>query len=134
MTARLCRRKDSNNAIDTMGIAASSVCMVHCALMPVVISLLPMVGAGWLEHDWTHKILAFLVLSLALSSVVPAYLRHRTNSVLFAMAAGLSLVLFATFACGHIIHECYEVPLISIGNILVVAAHLRNRAVLRTCC
>ncbi len=124
---RSCGQKQKNEGLlDNMGILASSLCMIHCLTLPFLISVLPLVGMQFLESDFTHEILAFFVLAFACLAVVPAYLKHKKLRVLVCMSIGLFFVLFATFA-HQVLGECFEMPLISIGNIFVVAAHLQNK-------
>ncbi len=125
---RKCRWKLS---FDTLGICASSLCLVHCMAVPLLISVLPVVGSRFLEADWTHKALAFFVLSFALLAVAPGYLKHKKRAVLLGLATGLSFVLAATFLSGKLLDNKWEVPLITIGNLIVVATHWRNRILCR---
>lgn len=121
------KKKHRRISFDTLGIIASCLCMMHCLAMPIVISVLPVVGARWLEADWTHKLLAFFVVSFGLLAVAPGYLKHRKRSVLLGLVTGLSFVLFATFVSGILLGEEWELPLITIGNLIVVATHWHNR-------
>jgi hypothetical protein len=113
--------------LDTLGVAASSLCLVHCLLMPLVILMLPALSASIVHNEATHYLLAVFVTIFCLTAVVPGYLRHSRKEVLFLMLVGLSLVLFATFVAGPVLGESWEVPLISVGNLLVVGAHVFNR-------
>jgi hypothetical protein len=116
--------------MDTLGIVASSLCVVHCLAMPVLLLALPSMTAQMLESDYTHVVLAGAVTAFCILAIVPGYMRHSNKSVLALMLAGLSLVLTATF-CLHLLgHDGLEMPIITVGNLLVVFAHLRNRRLL----
>ncbi len=114
-------------SLDKLGILASTICMVHCISMPLLISALPFVGAGFLESDFTHEVLAAFVLVFALASLVPSYLKYKDNVILAGLIAGLSTVMFATFFVEKTLGHGWEMPLISVGNIIIVLTHLRNR-------
>lgn len=114
--------------LDNLGIAASSLCLVHCLALPIVLTFLPLLGWQFLLRHETHRLLAAFVVSFALMAVVPGYLKHRSRFVLAGMVAGVIAVLLATFWLGSLPDDRYELPLITAGNLLVVAAHLRNRA------
>jgi hypothetical protein len=118
-------------SMDALGICASTLCLFHCLAMPFVIGALPLLGLKFLEGHAAHVVLAGFVLAFALSAVVPGYLKHRRKDILFMMLAGLSVVLYATFIAQYTVGESWEVPLISIGNLTLVATHLRNRALCR---
>lgn len=101
--------------------------MVHCVSMPLLVSILPSIGMTFLEGHAAHQILAFFVVGFALAAVLPAYLKHRRKAVLWSMIIGVSLVLTATFGSGTLFPESFELPLITVGNLLVVLTHWRNR-------
>lgn len=116
--------------LDTLGIVASAVCLVHCLAMPFVMLAIPAVTAEMLASDYTHMVLAGAVTAFCLLAIVPGYMRHNNKAVLGLMLAGLALVLTATFLLHLLGHEGLELPIISVGNVLVVFAHVRNRRLL----
>jgi hypothetical protein len=75
----------------------------------------------------THYVLAVFVVAFCLFAIIPGYRRHRHSHVLAGMVLGVSLVLFATFVVDDMFGPYWEMPIITLGNFLVVAAHLRNR-------
>ncbi len=113
-------------SFDMLGIAASSICLVHCLAMPFVISFLPLLGWQFLEGKTAHQILAGFVFCFAIFGIVPGYLKYRHNSVLAGMVMGLTMVLVATLLCGYVLPEQMELPLITIGNLILVATHWHN--------
>lgn len=111
--------------LDSLGVATSAICIIHCALIPIL-CLLPAVG--YFSHDdLTHKILAFWVSLFCLTAIGLGYSQHKSVSVIALMVLGLSLVLFATFGHSLGLSEGHEVVLISIGNLIVIRAHFLNR-------
>jgi hypothetical protein len=114
-------------SLDALGITASTICIIHCMAMPFVITMLPFLGWQFMEGRTAHHILAGFVITFALLAVVPGYLKHKRRDVLASMLLGLSFVLYATFAPRRILPENLELPLITIGNIILVATHWRNR-------
>ncbi len=115
---------------DSLGIATSVICMIHCALVPVLVCLLPVLGRAFVHDDISHKLLAFWVLTFCLLAIVPGYLRHRRPHIVALMALGLFLVMFATFGQAKGLPEAQEVILISIGNLIVISTHYLNRKLL----
>jgi len=115
-------------SLDTLGITASTICIIHCMAMPFVIGMLPLLGWQFLEGKTAHHVLAAFVITFALTAVVPGYFKHKRREVLAAMLLGLSCVFYATFAPAAILPDKLELPLITIGNIILVATHWRNRS------
>jgi hypothetical protein len=117
-------------AMDLAGVFASSLCMVHCLVFPIVLALLPVVAQPLMEHDVLHVGLAGFVLFFCVSAYLPGYLRHGDRRLLYVGAAGLSLVFFATFQARYW-GEIAEVAILTVGNLLIVFGHLLNRYLLR---
>ena len=113
--------------MDCLGVGASSICAVHCFLMPFVLTGLSMIGVHFIQHDATHMVLASLVLFFCLMAIVPGYKRHGNKRVVATMFAGVSLVMFATFFAESMFGERGEFLIMTLGNVLVITAHLLNR-------
>ena len=97
---------------------------------------MPGLSTSVLHDETTHYLLAFFVLAFCVGAIVPGYIKHGRAPVLALMMVGLSLVLFATFFAHPLLGESAEVPLITVGNLLVITSHLLNRKLLATldCC
>jgi hypothetical protein len=115
---------------DTLGIAASALCVVHCLALPLVAIALPALASRIGDDHLTHAILALFVVAFCLFAIIPGYRTHRHYAVLAGMASGVTLVLFATFCADSMLGQYWEMPIITVGNFLVVAAHLQNRRLL----
>ena len=125
--AQMHARAAAIGSFDNLGMAASTICLIHCLLMPFLITMLPIVGWQCLESKHAHHILAAFVFAFAVFAIVPGYLKHRRTSILLSTVFGLSLVLAATFVCGCILAESLELPMITAGNLILVATHWQNR-------
>jgi hypothetical protein len=97
---------------------------------------MPGLSGSLLHDETTHYLLAFFVLTFCVSAIVPGFMKHGRLPVLALMMVGLSLVLFATFFAHPLLGESAEVPLITVGNLMVIASHLLNRKQLSAldCC
>ncbi len=113
--------------LDTLGVGASSLCAVHCLLMPFIIASLPMLGLQSLREGEVHPLLAGFVMFFAITSIVPGYRKHKECSTLISMVIGLALVLLATFVIEPNMGETSEMIVITIGNLLLVLAHVKNQ-------
>jgi len=106
------------------GIAASTLCLVHCLAMPLLLLALP--ALGWAAGEHTHKALIGVALAAALLSLGPGYLAHRRLPVLLLGCAGLAALAAAAFVVGPRYGESAETALSVAGAIVLCAAHLRN--------
>jgi hypothetical protein len=114
-------------SMDTLGIFASTLCLIHCLAMPLVVAFLPVLGLQFLEGHGAHQTLAGFVVAFGLLAILPGYLKHRKPLVLAGLVVGLTLVLSATFGYVAGLSESAELPLITVGNLVLVASHLFNR-------
>lgn len=121
-------------ALDVAGMTASTVCLVHCLAMPVVIAMLPTFASQLFESEWFHIVLAFAVLIFCLLAFIPGYARHHDKRLILIGAAGLSFVFFATFVARYW-GEQIEISLVTVGNLILVGGHLLNRKLTnKVCC
>ena len=73
---------------DLLGIACSTGCALHCAAMPVVASVAPSLGWGWLSGSLVHQLFAMLCTFFNLGMLVAGIL----HKVLIGAGVGLQTV------------------------------------------
>lgn len=113
---------------DMFGMLAGVVCLIHCLLLPTVLSMLPTLAVIHLGHDSTHVLLFSWVVLFSLS-ILLGYKKHRQKNVLSLMLIGLCLVMTATFHHALGFSETLELPIITLGNLILVLAHFMNRRI-----
>jgi hypothetical protein len=118
---------------DRLGVVASALCMVHCIALPVAFALLPALAAYDGVGDYTHVLFGVVLVGISLFSFVPGYRQHRTTGVPALAAAGLALVLAGAFGGHALAGESGETVLTVAGSVLLIAAHVRNRALCVRC-
>jgi hypothetical protein len=120
-------------SLDNLGIVASVICLIHCMAMPFILALLPFMGLSFLDSEEAHWVLAFFIIGFALVAIFPAYLKHKRPGILSAMIVGMLLVVFGAFFAEHTLGHAYEMPLLVVGNLILVATHWRNRSLIKCC-
>lgn len=109
--------------MDRVGFTASSLCAIHCALMPFVITLLPLVGLEFLSSPWVEISIIVLSILIGIASLIPSYLKyHRRILPLLLLIVGFMLI-FGTHLLG--LHEL-EPVLVPLGGFTIAGAHLLN--------
>ena len=82
----------SRKVLDRVGALGSLLCAIHCALLPLVIAVLPSLGvAAWLGSSFEEAFVLFAT-GLGLFSMIWGYRRHRA-------VQALSLLVRATAPC-----------------------------------
>ncbi len=112
--------------LDRLGATGSLVCAIHCALLPLVIALLPSLGiAAWLGDGFEEGFVVFATL-LGLFTLVWGYRRHRAVRALWLLLPGLgALWLGVGYAPLHHALVPHAVVM-TLGGTLVGLAHLAN--------
>ena len=119
----------SENVLDRVGVVTSLACAVHCAVMPLVIGLLPLVGASVFSSPQTEWIFVVTSFTVGISSLVPAYLRkHKRARPILLFIIGLSLILIARLALDEL---RAELPFVITGGNVVISTHVINRKLCR---
>lgn len=106
--------------LDHTGIAASLACAVHCAALPLVTTLIPLVGLTFLANPLVEIFMLTLSLCIGMLALLSAYRLHQQKLPLFILLSG-----FLCVGLGHYLTYA-EVFLIPTGGLLIAAAHLFN--------
>jgi uncharacterized membrane protein YoaK (UPF0700 family) len=106
---------------DAFGIAASVACAIHCAVLPLILSSLPLFGINIIENQ------GFEFLMIALAFVVGVYSlyhgrkkHHHSYYPMVLFGAGISLLFIKSMLHSHSL--MLLLPAVS----LVVIAHYLN--------
>jgi hypothetical protein len=106
---------------DALGIGASLACAIHCAMLPLFLSSLPLFGINIIENiafEAGMIILAFLIGSY---SFYHGYKKHHHSIIPFLIFfSGFSLLVLK-----QVFHQ-YQLWLLIPAVVLIVTAHLRN--------
>jgi hypothetical protein len=128
----------SSEKLDTMGASASALCAIHCALMPFVVTALPLIGLGFLAERWAEWAFLGVAATLATLSLCLGQREHRSRGPLAVASVGVVLLLCAQGGHhhvddGHIHIEWSVMALKVLGGLTLAAAHLVNRRLCRAC-
>lgn len=115
------------NRWDKLGILISGLCVVHCLAIPIVILMFPAISMRFFPaEDSTHIILLAFILGVAGVAFHSGYRQHGKWQPLAWLAAGLALVLFATFFVHDHMGHAWEPIFAIIGSVCLIRAHYLN--------
>ncbi|WP_099035676.1 MerC domain-containing protein [Lacimicrobium alkaliphilum] len=119
----------SNNLLDRMGIWASSLCALHCLLLPILIPLIPYIGASFVAQDWFERSILTTSMIIGFWALLSGFYRyHRQIYPLYSLVLG-GLIYWNKDMFG----EAYEPFTIAVGALLIIAAHIINFKLCRSC-
>tara|TARA_X000000950_G_scaffold142871_1_gene177106 strand:- start:3823 stop:4218 length:396 start_codon:yes stop_codon:yes gene_type:complete len=115
--------------IDNLGITISSVCAIHCVLLPAIFIIAPY---SFLASHEFHEALIYFILPCAAIAFILGCRKHGDIKV--AVMGTLGVMLLASSLLFHDIFHAEEhseeliTVLITIaGSVMLILSHLRNR-------
>ncbi|MCY4402240.1 MAG: MerC domain-containing protein [Candidatus Poribacteria bacterium] len=119
----------SQELVDNTGACLSFACAIHCMAMPLLVTILPLVGLSFLVSEPAELAIIGGAVVLALGSIVWGIRHHRSWRAFLVLVVGIAFI-----ATAHISAEgIYEIMLHSTGGILLASAHLINRHLCKIC-
>lgn len=106
---------------DALGIGASLACAIHCALLPLFLSSLPLFGVNIIENTGFEIFMIALALAIGTYSLYHGYRWHHHSVMPMALFyTGFFFLVLKQFFIHY--HTWLLIPAV----ILIVAAHLIN--------
>ena len=106
---------------DALGIAASIACAIHCAVLPLIMSSLPILGINIINNFWFEIFMIVLAMGIGLHSLTHGFKKHHHRVLpIIVFIIGISLLLVK-----QILHQ-YQIWFLVPAVILIVSAHYIN--------
>ena len=107
---------------DRIGIGLSGICAIHCLLVPVVISLIPLWPAFEELHGYTHL---FFFLAIAPTVILSLRRKHESLSITLYLTFGV-LIIFLAWFFNEALGEYGEAGITLIGSVMLIRGHWLN--------
>jgi hypothetical protein len=108
--------------LDWFGAAASFVCAVHCAVLPIVVAALPWAGLESFDSPGFDRAFAVFAMAFGLLVIGTAACAQRLRTVASLYAGGVALLAAGLAPIGAWHHA-----VLALGGAGIAAAHLVNR-------
>jgi hypothetical protein len=119
--------------VDQIGAWTSALCVIHCLLTPVVLSI-SAVSAHFLpSEERTHRILAVAIAGLGATALLKGFRKHRSLRVLLLMSTGLAFIFGGAWWGDHLPSHAAEVLVTLVGSGFMISAHRMNHTFCRDC-
>lgn len=106
---------------DALGIAASIACAIHCAVLPLVMSSLPILGINIINNFWFEIFMILLAMGIGLHSLTHGFKKHHHRLLpIIVFVIGIVLLLVK-----QVFHQ-YQIWFLVPAVILIVSAHFIN--------
>ena len=114
-------------AFDKFAVMLSGICILHCLLAPVVLTLLPILSVSAFVEDLVfHKLMLWLVLPTSAIALVLGCRKHRDFSILLTGAAGMLMLILIAFWAHSLLSANGEKIATTAAGILLAFSHYLN--------
>jgi len=118
---------------DNLGICASALCVVHCIVTPVLLSVSAVFAHFIPGEETTHRALAVGVAGLGAIALIKGFRTHGRRRILGLMALGLGFIFAGAFYGDRLPSHGYEVVVTMTGSLLMITAHRMNHTFCSNC-
>ncbi len=111
-------------------MSASIICAVHCALLPLVLMLVPALGLAWLDSAWVDWTMVTVAAGIAFKAHRAGHRLHKRCLPANVALAGIALII--TTIClfkGSVSQHYVQAS----GALLITGSHFLNRRFCRKC-
>ena len=106
---------------DALGIAASVACAIHCAVLPLLMSSLPILGINIINNVFFEYGMILLAAAIGIYSLMHGFKKHHhqyTPMIIFSIGIVLLLLKQAI--------DSYRLVLLIPAVMLIICAHVIN--------
>lgn len=122
-------RESKDKLLDRVGIWTSSLCALHCLLLPILLPLVPLLAGTFFAEAWFERTILSLSMIIGFWALLSGFQRyHRRLYPLFSLLLG-GLIYWNKDLFG----ADYEPVTITVGAMLIVASHVINLRLCQHC-
>lgn len=111
---------------DRLGATASFLCAIHCAVLPFVIALLPLMGLEFLADHAFERGFVLFAAALATTTLVTGHRKHARRLPLMLAVPGVVLLVLGVTVVDLQAHTTVHSVMVTCGGLLVASAHMIN--------
>lgn len=115
-----------SNRLDGMAVILSGTCMLHCLVLPLLVTLFPIVQGSLLEEKYFHLIMLVFILPTSLIALTVGCRRHRDTLTIGLGTVGLTTLGITAFWGHELFGLSGERVVTTIGGFVLAAAHIQN--------
>lgn len=116
-----------STTLDKISVALSGICILHCLLTPILITLLPIISLNsFVDDELFHKLMLWIVLPTSCTALFIGCRKHRDTLIATTGIVGMLILIFVTFWGHDLFGLTGEKVATSIGGIILAISHILN--------
>lgn len=117
------------NVFDKIGITVTSLCAIHCIMLPVILPVLPLLGLSAAHNHAFERIVLLVTMVLGFITLFIGFQRyHRKLYPFYSLFLG-GFIYWQKDVWGH----QYEHAVLMVGAAFVILAHIMNMRLCNHC-
>lgn len=119
----------NNSKLDRFGVWLTSLCALHCLLLPILIPLAPLIASSFVADVWFERVILSASILVGFAALFIGFQKyHRQLYPIYSLVLG-ALIYWNK----HMFGEAYEPITIAVGAFLIIGAHLANLRLCKKC-
>ncbi len=106
---------------DGLGIGTSLACAIHCAVLPLFFTSVPLLGTNIIHNPWFEWTMILLALGIGINALRHGYLRHHHRILPIVLLTSGFAFLIAKEWMGAL-----HIPFVILAVGLIISAHYLN--------
>ena len=120
-----------STTLDKVAVMLSGVCILHCLLAPIVMTLVPIIFSNTLFSDLVfHQLMLWLVVPSSVIALFIGCRQHRNSVIAITGILGISMLIIVAFVGHEYLGDSMEKVASGIAGLLLAVSHILNY---RTC-
>jgi len=116
-----------STTLDKFGILLSGVCMVHCLLTPIIVTLAPILSLNIMVEDLLfHTLMLWFVLPTSCIALFLGCRKHKKFSIVATGVVGMAVLITVALFGHDIFGERGEKIATTVGGFIIVISHYLN--------
>jgi len=116
-----------STTIDKFAISLSGVCLMHCLLAPVLVTLTPIFTLSAVAEDILfHQLMLWIVLPTSMVALFLGCRKHRLFSIAATGLLGILILVIVAFFGHEFFGSVAEKIATSIGGLILAGSHYLN--------
>ena len=116
-----------SESLDKFAIALSGVCIVHCLISPIIITLLPIFALNSMVEDILfHQLMLWIVLPTSCIALFIGCRKHREILIAITGIVGMLILIIVAFFGHDLFNSSYEKIMTIVGGLVLAISHTLN--------
>jgi hypothetical protein len=124
--------------VDKIGMISSLSCAIHCTIMPLVVTMMPIIGLSLLATEEFEWMLLIGSSVMGILSLCFGFKKHKSLKAFSFLSTGLALIVIGRLTHHHyhtfkIFHLDIYILFLLAGGLLVSFSHWLNNKLCSSC-